>query len=184
MSARSWRGYPIEASSVSPTSAPRVANSWHIKARRMRGQEASRAELLAEIDRPALKPLAREPYAFAVWNRCRVAPDYHLEVDGHWFSAPFRLINVDVRVVPTRRLRFFSRSNASPAKPSGEPPRPRHRRWAHAESHRRLVASAHRRLRRDGWPPRPPHCEAIMTAPNTASGAGIRALTRIYARRG
>ena len=59
-----------------------------INARRMKGYEASRAELFAEVDRPALKPLPGEPYAFAVWKRCRVAPDCHVEVDGRWCSTP------------------------------------------------------------------------------------------------
>lgn len=71
-----------------------------VNARVMKGYDASRAELFAAIDKPALKKLPDEPYAFAVWKRCRVAPDYHIEVDGHWYSAPFRLIRelVDARV--------------------------------------------------------------------------------------
>ena len=71
-----------------------------VNARIMKGYDASRTELFAAIDRPTLKPLPDEPYAFAVWKRCRVAPDYHVEVDGHSYSAPFRLIKelVDVRV--------------------------------------------------------------------------------------
>jgi transposase len=71
-----------------------------INARPMKGFNASRAELFATIDRPALKSLPDEPYAFAIWKRCRVAPDYHVEIDGHWYSTPFRLIRelVDVRV--------------------------------------------------------------------------------------
>jgi transposase len=71
-----------------------------VNARIMEGHDASRTELFAAIDRPTLKPLPDEPDAFAVWKRCRVAPDYHVEVNGHWYSAPFRLIKelVDVRV--------------------------------------------------------------------------------------
>jgi transposase len=71
-----------------------------INARLMKGFNASRAELFAAIDKPALKELPHEPYAFAVWKRCRVAPDYHIEIDGHWYSTPFRLIKelVDARV--------------------------------------------------------------------------------------
>jgi hypothetical protein len=62
-----------------------IADLVHdINARLMKGFDASRAELFAAIDRPALKELPEEPYAFAVWKRCRVAPDYHIEVDGHW----------------------------------------------------------------------------------------------------
>ena len=48
----------------------------------MRAYGASRAELFARIDAAALKPLPEEPYAFATWKRCRVAPDYHVEVEG------------------------------------------------------------------------------------------------------
>lgn len=71
-----------------------------LNARVMRAYGASRAELFATVDRPALKPLPLEPYAFAVWKRCRVAPDYHVEVDGCWYSVPYRLIRelVDVRL--------------------------------------------------------------------------------------
>jgi transposase len=66
----------------------------------MRGFGSSRAELFAELDKPKLTPLPDQPYAFARWKRCRVAPDYHVEVDGHWYSAPYRLIGelVDARV--------------------------------------------------------------------------------------
>jgi transposase len=71
-----------------------------INARLMKGFDASRAELFTAIDKPALKDLPDAPYAFAIWKRCRVAPDYHIEIDGHWYSTPFRLIKelVDARV--------------------------------------------------------------------------------------
>ena len=71
-----------------------------LNARIMRGYGTSRAELFATLDAPVLKPLPTQPYTFAVWKRCRVAPDYHVEVDGCWYSVPFRLIRelVDVRV--------------------------------------------------------------------------------------
>ncbi|WFU39974.1 IS21 family transposase [Bradyrhizobium sp. CB82] len=71
-----------------------------LNARQMRGFGSSRAELFAELDKPKLTPLPDQPYAFARWKRCRVAPDYHVEVDGHWYSAPYRLIGelVDARI--------------------------------------------------------------------------------------
>ena len=71
-----------------------------LNARVMRAYGASRAELFGAVDRPALKPLPAEPYVFAVWKRCRVALDYHVEIDGSWYSVPFRLIRelVDVRI--------------------------------------------------------------------------------------
>jgi transposase len=71
-----------------------------LNARQMRGFGSSRAELFAEIDRPKLGELPDQPYVFARWKRCRVAPDYHVEIDGHWYSTPYRLIRelVDVRI--------------------------------------------------------------------------------------
>ncbi|MDD1516270.1 Mu transposase domain-containing protein, partial [Priestia megaterium] len=62
-----------------------------LNARQMRGFGSSRAELFAELDKPKLTPLPDQPYAFARWKRCRLAPDYHVEVDGHWYSAPYRI---------------------------------------------------------------------------------------------
>jgi transposase len=71
-----------------------------LNARLMRGFGASRAELFASLDAPALQPLRAPPYAFARWRRCRVGPDYHVEADGHWYSVPFGLIRqlLDVRI--------------------------------------------------------------------------------------
>lgn len=68
--------------------------------RQMSGFGSSRAELFAEIDKPKLGELPDQPYVFARWKRCRVAPDYHVEIDEHWYSTPFRLIRelVDVRI--------------------------------------------------------------------------------------
>src|SRR4051795_6777074 len=55
-----------------------------LNARQMRGFGSSRTKLFAEIDRPRLRELPDQPYVFARWKRCRVAPDYHVEIDGHW----------------------------------------------------------------------------------------------------
>ena len=54
-----------------------------LNARQMRGFGSSRTELFAEIDRPRLGELPDQAYVFARWKRCRVAPDYHVEIDGH-----------------------------------------------------------------------------------------------------
>jgi transposase len=93
-----------------------------LNARVMRGYGASRAELFAQVDAPALKVLPAEPYAFASWKRCRVAPDYHLEVEGCFYSAPYRLIReaVDVRVAD-RTIEAFHKGErvASHAKSPG-----------------------------------------------------------------
>lgn len=74
-----------------------------LNARLMRKLGASRREFFDTIDRPALLPLPTEPYTYAEWRRCRVAPDYHIEVHGHFYSVPSRLIRevVEARVTDT-----------------------------------------------------------------------------------
>jgi transposase len=67
-----------------------------INAKVMRRIGKSRNELLETIDRPALKGLPSEPYRYAEWKRCGVAPDYHVEVDDHYYSVPFRLLRETV----------------------------------------------------------------------------------------
>ena len=74
-----------------------------LNARQMRGFGSSRAELFAEIDRPKLGELPDQPYVFARWKRCRVAPDYHVEIDGHWYSTPY----------PTSKISRSRRARAS-----------------------------------------------------------------------
>ena len=52
----------------------------------------SRRELFEQLDRPALRPLPAQPYAFAEWKKVRVNIDYHVEIDGHYYSVPYQLV--------------------------------------------------------------------------------------------
>jgi transposase len=74
-----------------------------INAKIMRRVGQSRAELLQTLERPALKALPSEPYAYAEWKRARVAPDYHIEIAGHFYSVPSKLIReiVEARITAT-----------------------------------------------------------------------------------
>lgn len=45
-----------------------------------------------EQDRPALKPLPAVPYEFAQWKQAKVHVDYHVEVEGHYYSVPHTLV--------------------------------------------------------------------------------------------
>jgi len=60
----------------------------------------SRRSVFEQVDRPALKPLPEQPYEFAEWKKARVHMDYHVEVDGHYYSVPYSLVReqVDVRL--------------------------------------------------------------------------------------
>ena len=70
--------------------------------RLMRKLGASRREFFETIDRPALMAPPSAPYQYAEWRRARVAPDYHVEVQGHFYSVPSRLIRQAVEVRTTQ----------------------------------------------------------------------------------
>ena len=83
-----------------------------LNVRLMRKLGASRREFFDTIDRPALMPLPAEPYQYAEWRRARVAPDYHVEVQGHFYSVPSRLIRQVVEVRATEAtIEVFHRGN-------------------------------------------------------------------------
>jgi transposase len=70
---------------------------------------ATRRSLFETLDRPALKPLSAHRFTYAEWSRARVNIDYHIEVDHHYYSVPYRLIHkrVDVRLTHTTVEAFF-----------------------------------------------------------------------------
>jgi transposase len=55
--------------------------------RTMRVYRQSRRALYEKLDRPAMLPLPSEPYRYAEWLKATVNRlDYHVEVDGHYYS--------------------------------------------------------------------------------------------------
>jgi transposase len=64
---------------------------------------ATRRQLFETLDRPALKPLPVEPYVFAEWRIRRVGIDYHVDVDRHYYSVPYRFAKETVEVRLTQR---------------------------------------------------------------------------------
>jgi transposase len=56
--------------------------------RPMRTYNASRRELFERLDRSALRALPSESYEFAEWKRVALNIDYHVEFEGHYYSAP------------------------------------------------------------------------------------------------
>ena len=67
----------------------------------MRLYRASRRELFARLDQPALRPLPAEPFIYGEWKiHARVNIDYHVELHGHYYSVPYPLVHeqVDARL--------------------------------------------------------------------------------------
>lgn len=74
-----------------------------LNTRTMRRMGKSRREIFETLDRPDALPLPPRPYEYAEWRLARVNLDYHIEVDGHFYSVPFRLLRekLDVRLTAT-----------------------------------------------------------------------------------
>ncbi len=82
----------------------------------------SRRTWFETIDRPALLPLPAQPYELARFKPCRVNIDYHVEIDGHYYSVPHSLVRkpVEARITDTtveilhagRRVACHARSDA------------------------------------------------------------------------
>jgi transposase len=50
----------------------------------------TRRQLFDEIERAALQPLPAERYVYAEWRSRRAGLDYHVEIERHYYSVPYR----------------------------------------------------------------------------------------------
>jgi transposase len=128
---------------------------------------ATRRQLLEEVDRPHLKPLPAEPYSFAEWRLRRVGIDYHVELDNHFYSVPYRFARAEVeaRLTP-RTVEIFLKGEriAAHLRSSGNG---RHTTLAEhmPSSHRRYADWTIDRIRRDAalvGPATAALCEQIL----------------------
>src|SRR4051794_32938274 len=71
--------------------------------RRIRRLGVTRRALFEELDRPNLNSLPAQPYCFAEWRVRRVGVDYHVELEGHFYSVPHRFARSEVEVRLTSR---------------------------------------------------------------------------------
>jgi transposase len=121
----------------------------------------TRRALLEELDRPHLKGLPVEPYSFAEWRLRRVGVDYHVEVEAHFYSVPYRLARceVEVRLTP-RTVEIFLKGErvAAHLRSSGN-----HRHTTVAEH----MPSSHRRYA--DWTVERIRGEAAAIGPTTAA---------------
>jgi transposase len=75
-----------------------------MNSRPMRKLGVSRRELFEKIERDALCPLPETDWEFAEWKRARVSIDYHIEIEGFFYSVPHALIRAEVDVRATARI--------------------------------------------------------------------------------
>lgn len=71
----------------------------------------SRRSLFESLERPVLRALPAQRFVYAEWKKARVAIDYHVEVDGHYYSVPYQLVSqqLDVRMT-AKTVECFTKS--------------------------------------------------------------------------
>ncbi len=62
-----------------------------LNTRKFRKLNSSRRELFETLDRPSLKPLPAQRYRYIDFKQPTVNIDYHVDVDGHFYSVPHQL---------------------------------------------------------------------------------------------
>lgn len=72
-----------------------------LNSRTMRVYGASRAELLARVDRPHLLTVPEERFVFGEWKTVKVNIDYHVEYERHYYSAPHTLLHEELEIRAT-----------------------------------------------------------------------------------
>ena len=119
--------------------------------RPMRGWGATRRALFEQLDRPALQPLPPAPYEYADWKRCRVNLDYHVEIEKHFYSVPFRLLREEVEArITAKTVEIFHRGKlVATHLRSRRPHRPTTLAEHMPSSHRRYRDWTHERILRE-----------------------------------
>jgi transposase len=132
-----------------------------LNTRPMRHLGSSRRALFEATERSALLSLPTEPYVYAEWRRCRAGIDYHVEVYGHWYSVPSRLMREAIEArITEQTVELFHRGTRI-ASHLRSPLRGRHTTIAEH------MPSSHRRYA--DWTPARLMREAAVIGPSTAA---------------
>jgi transposase len=150
-----------------------------------------RTSLFLELEKAALLPLPLSRYELGTWRTAKANIDYHVQVDWHFYSVPYRLANHTVEVhLSARMVEIFYRGkrvalHARSFIKGGYTTDPAHRPKSHARHMEwtpgRLVSWAKREVG--------PHCSQVVAAildsrPHPEQGyrscLGIMRLARQY----
>lgn len=131
--------------------------------------EGTRLSQYLEVDKPALKPLPVRPYVYAEWKKVRSGIDYHIVVDKHYYSVPYRYLkeNIDVRITSST-IECFQKGNRIAL-------HPRSYKTGHSTIHEHMPRS-HQDYAE--WTPERMHNWANSIGPNT--GKLIKELTEMH----
>jgi len=131
--------------------------------------EGTRLSHYQEVDKPALKPLPAKSYVYAEWKKARVSIDYHLAIDKHYYSVPYRHLKetIDVRMTPATIECFHKGNRIAIHQRSYKP--------GHSTIHEHMPR-AHQEYAE--WTPERMHAWANKIGPNT--GKLIKELTQMH----
>lgn len=124
----------------------------------------SRQSTFEALDHPALRPLPEQPYVYAGWKKALVHIEYHVEVDGHYYSVPYQLVKNHLEVSLTAHRRVFPRQPAG-----GQPPAISEKGAGTA----RRSSICPRAIGHAEWTPQRLIRWAKQTGPNTAGATGL-----------
>jgi transposase len=91
--------------SLAECNAAIAAALERMNGREMRRLGMSRRQLFDAVERPAMRALPEQDYEYAEWRLARVGIDYHVEVQGFFYSVPHELIREQVDTRATTRTR-------------------------------------------------------------------------------
>ena len=96
--------------SLAECNAAIAAAVERMNSREMRRLGMSRRQLFEAIERPVMRALPQDDFEYAEWHLARVGIDYHVEVQGFFYSVPHALIReqVDKRAMQ-RTVEVFHR---------------------------------------------------------------------------
>lgn len=64
----------------------------------------SRKEMFEKYEKPMLKPLPASRYEFYEWKKAKVHIDYHVELEGHYYSVPYQFVGKEVEICFNTKL--------------------------------------------------------------------------------
>ena len=153
---RKQRFYSLAELNVAIAGA-RVRLNDVLKIRRLK---VTRRALFDSVDRPHLSPLPAEDYVYAEWGTRRAGLDYHVDVDGRFYSVPFHLAREPIETrVTANTVELFVRGTRVAA----------HARLATSGKHTTVpehMPSAHRR--HSGWTIERINRDAAAIGPNAS----------------
>ena len=69
-----------------------------LNSKQMKILKASRKELFEKYEQQALRPLPLKSFDFSQWKKAKVNIDYHVELDGHYYSVPCNYVREEVEI--------------------------------------------------------------------------------------